>query len=173
MENLIYINIVLLLFFQQHRKCWMLVNVVFCMFGVLNCKLLFLMRLSDSVSFSVYTNIILRCFYICWKMSRSLNKCLYELFYLWLFVISCPPPIPSPASRSKFPSRGEKKHVLSFIYFFYDVYAKSKKCTKMITSCNIRRVGRRWSSPWGLSTPRAPKEPYQEKKKQKGKLVTK
>ena len=49
---------------------------------------------------------------------------------------------PSPASMSKFPSVGKHMENNVFLMNFCDCYEKNWKCTKIITSCSIRRAGR-------------------------------
>ena len=76
-------------------------------------KLLFLMRLSDAVSFSVYMNIFQTYLcYTCGKMTQKCEQFSHELFFcdFGRFVVLNAPhhsPTPSPASMSKFPP-GEK-----------------------------------------------------------------
>ena len=70
-------------------------------------KLLFLVRLSDSLSISVYRYILI-CFDILEKCPRSVNNfCTKYLFVIWWDLGGpkwSPPPPPSPASMSRFPS---------------------------------------------------------------------
>ena len=56
-------------------------NVCLSCWCVLYYKLLFLMRLSDSVSFAVYMNMFKDVFYIFWKLSRSVNNFRTTFFY--------------------------------------------------------------------------------------------
>ena len=53
----------------------------FCNFGVLYYKLLFLMRLSDSGSFSVYMNISKKCFSYFLKTVQKCEQLSYEMFF--------------------------------------------------------------------------------------------
>ena len=56
-----------------------------------------------------------------------------------------PPPHPIPGVNVKVPFRGKNMEKM-FLYDFYD-FMKIENGTKMITSCSIRRVGRRSARP--------------------------
>ena len=61
-----------------------------------------------------------------------------------LGVLNAPTPTPIPGVNVKVPIPGEKQWKnICFYLFIYDFYEKLKNNTKMITSCSIRRVGRR------------------------------
>ena len=69
-----------------------------------------------------------------------------DIFLLLVFgdilEIVCPPPSPSPASV-KVPFQGNKYRKKHLLLKFYDFNEKLTNCTDVITSCSIRRVGRR------------------------------
>ena len=112
-------------------------NVFLYCWCVLYYKLLFLMRLSDSLSFSVYMNIFQRYFRTFFE--HFMNKCLRSVNNsrtkdsLWFFrfgrifkdlwgPIWSPPPPPSPASMSKSPPGGKKygkKHLVRTLWFLW------------------------------------------------------
>ena len=64
------------IFWKTLLNCW-------C---VLYYKLLFWMRVSGSVSFSVYMKIFKKCCLTCfWKMSQKFEQFSYGIFFLYLF----------------------------------------------------------------------------------------
>ena len=80
------------------------------------------MRLSDSVSLSVYMKILKkRCLYIFGKTFYKWDQFSYELCVCDLGglggVLNGPPPTPSPASMSKFPSGGKNMENNVFVFF--------------------------------------------------------
>ena len=98
------------------------------------------MCLSGSVSFSVYRKIFLK---ICCDIFRKMFQKCEHFSYELLFAI-CWPPIPIPGVNVKVPFPGWS---ILWTNVFIDFYEKLKNGTKTITSCSIRRVGRRWSIP--------------------------
>ena len=123
-------------FFKYFRSFEIVVNAFYYYWCVLYYKLLFLMRISDSVSFSVYMNIFW------WCVSTCLEKCpeVWTHFVRTVFgecfcdfCLICCPPHPHPWRQSKFPTRGkiEKTCVCLFL--------KNRKMTL--------KLSRRWSIP--------------------------
>ena len=111
-------------------------------------QLIFWMRLSDSVWFSVYMNIIFRYVFACLEnCPRSVNNVRTILFFvivggdLWGPKWS-PPSHPHPQRQCQSSLPGEQMWKQMFDYFFLRfLWKRWQNDTKMITLCSIRRVG--------------------------------
>ena len=80
-------------------------------------------------------------------MNNFRKDCVFEICWDFWGPKWSPPPS-SPASMSKFPSGGKmERNVLLRIFVIVMIVMKNespmKHGTKMITSCSVRRVGRR------------------------------
>ena len=121
--------------FDFCRKNWICWNICLHFGCVLYYKLLCLMRLSDSVSFSVYMKIFWRYFWTFLEnMSQKCEQFSYELLFcdcLGFGVLNGPPPPPSPASMSKFPS-GWKRLKTIVLNDFLWFYKKLKNCINIV-----------------------------------------
>ena len=82
---------------KKKNELWMFGNMVLYSWFVLYYKLIFLMRLSDSVSFSVYMK-ILQIIFLIFQMSRSVNN--FREYCVFVFFGICSPPIPIPGVSS-------------------------------------------------------------------------
>ena len=96
----------------------------------------YLMRLSDSLWFSVYMNIFLRCFKILRKMSQKCEQFSYEGFFSILFGClgilgpkwSPPTPAhPHPWRQCKSSLLGEKYEQFMFLKIFIMAFMKNEK----------------------------------------------
>ena len=134
-------------FFELFGFVWKIFLYFRC---VLYSKLLFWMRLSYLVSFSVYMKIFQRYFliFVFWKMFQKCEQFSYKLFFvifcdLWGPKWSPPPlPTPNPGFNVKVPFRGKQIwKTYFFLVILWFLWKQLKNGTRMITSCSIRRVG--------------------------------
>ena len=81
------------------------------------------------------------------KMSQKCEQFSYEGFFIIFFldfggylVLNGPPPSPSPASMSKFPSRGKNMKKTWFLVFFMIPMENMKNRTKMMHKGGLRLI---------------------------------
>ena len=119
------------LIFDNFRTFWIFGNVFVYFWCVLYLSFSFVMRLSDSVSFSVYMNIFKRyCSTVLEKMSRSVNK-FRTKYYFVIFCDLCDylvpsPPIPIPGVNVKVPFQEKNIEEICFLVFLI-IFMKMKK----------------------------------------------
>ena len=78
------------------------------------------------------------------SQSSLRGKQIQKKWFVKLFVVNVRPPASShPQRQSKFPSGGKNIGKTLFQLVFFTFFRKNENDTKMITSCSIRRVGRR------------------------------
>ena len=134
--------------FENNSK---ILNSLKCIFVLLVCVVsyLFLMCLSDSVSFPVYKKIfetyLFACLETCLEVWTNFVRSVC-LWFVWTFRPKwSPSPHPHPRRQCQSSLPGEKIWGgTNCLMTFWDSYEKIENLTKMITSCSIRRVGRRW-----------------------------
>ena len=120
--------------FRNVRTCWNFGNMFLYSWCVLYYSFLFLMPLWDSVSVIVCMNRFERDVSTFFEnCPRSVNnfrtivfvRCLVTCWDDW--VLNGPPPPPSLASMSKFPSRGKNLEKHKVLMLFYDCHEKRMK----------------------------------------------
>ena len=119
------------------EMCFWVVGV-FC-----SIHFLFLMRLSDPLSFSVYEHIFKIVLSIFLKNVQKCEQFSYELFVWDLFGILGPkwsPPSPSPASLSKFPSWGKICKTIFYKWFLMIFMKTNWNMVLKIVLKRLRRV---------------------------------
>ena len=98
----------------------------------------------------MYEHILKIFFSICWKMSQKCERISYEIVVCDLFVISGflvlnGPPRPNARRQCQSSLLGENicKIIFFKLFLLFIWKNKQKKGTTIITSCSIRRAGRR------------------------------
>ena len=151
--NLIYNKISICVFDQKTGFCFRKVWICWNEFGYCWCVLYAKFLILDAfigfcVIFCICEDTLKICFYIFEKMFRSVKNCRMNYLFviwgdLWGPKWSTHPPTPCPTSMSKFPSQGKLIFGMVILLVCVLAFMKRKTGTRTITSCGIRRVGRR------------------------------
>ena len=93
------------------------------------------------VFFCIYEHILKMFLNLFRKMSQKCEQCSYEIFFVILVDFGSKWSQPHPRRQCQSSLQGETYGNTCFLLFFKMCMNNSEKCTKMITSCSIRRVG--------------------------------